>query len=151
MANKPFNKELHKKYDELARKFSARELATEGYVAEDNPRKTGVDLIVKKEGEIVFYVECEIKKALLNGEFDYDEVNLPERKKKFTNLKYPTLFMIWCPLGEYLICFWDKWLNRCKLEEVHNKYMRKGEYFFKVPLKFVDYSVKDALKRNWKR
>jgi len=148
---KPFDRKLYAKYDELARKYSRSELIPLGYVVKDNPRKTGVDLIVEKDDEIIFYVECEIKKALEGGKFPYDEVNLPERKKKYVGLKYPTLFMIFDPLGEHLICFWDKWIDKCNLEEVHNRYMRQGEYFFKIPLKWTDKNAISALKRLWKR
>lgn len=152
---KPFDRKLHNKWDKKARFYSKRELEKysqqkkNSVQVKDNPRATGVDLIVEKDGEVYFYVECEIKKALANGSFHYPDINLPERKKKFIGLSHPTLFMIFSPDGDYYFCIWSKWIERCNLVEVHNKYLKQGEYFFKIPMKWADNNIFDAMSRKW--
>lgn len=151
MTRKPFDRRLYAKYDELAKGFVRKLLEPLGYEVCDNPRKTAVDLIVKLGGETLFYVECEIKKALQGGKFKYDTVNIPERKRKYCGLKHPTLFMLFSPDGVPFILVWDKFVSRSNVEEVHNRHMRNGEEFFKVPIKDTDSDISKALRRKWRR
>ena len=95
MARKPFDKELYRLYDQKAKQFAKKAIEAAGFTIEENERKTGVDLIVKENNRILFYVETEIKTYLNEGKrFNFSTLHLPERKTKFCGLKYPTLFML---------------------------------------------------------
>jgi hypothetical protein len=149
MTNKPFNRSLYNRYDGKARKWFAKVLP-EGYTAEDNPRKTGVDVIVRNEdGDIVFYVELEVK-CLWKRSFPFRTLHLPERKKKYTSLKYPTLFVIFNNDGTQYKCVWSKYVLKSPLVEVRNRYVYRGEMFFDIPVKYVDSDIEDALRRHWR-
>lgn len=92
--NKRFDKELFAANDLLARNKCKELLKDFDFVVEDNPKKMGVDLIVKnKAGEVQFYIETEIKRVW-EGDFKYDTVNFPSRKFKYCNLDKPTIFIM---------------------------------------------------------
>lgn len=99
----------------------------------DNTNKFGVDLI-SKDGSIQIEVEHRI--AWNSDIFPFSEVNVPERKAKFfveNHICYVILSQSYSHIGmidgkrlmEYLI-------NE-NLKECSNKYVREGEYFYKVP------------------
>lgn len=136
--NKKFDKALFAANDLLARnKIKDILSSSPELVVEDNPKKMGVDLIVKnKEGEVLFYIEAEIKRVW-QGPFKYETVNFPSRKFKYCNLDKPTMFFMFNgDLSEYLTTTGNKIINS-KTEIVRNKYVAFGEYFFKVELKDV--------------
>lgn len=146
MRRKKFDRELYKKYDALAKKFALAELKKVGLAGEEHPQKTKVDLIVKKDDEVLFYVETEIKTAL-DGEFPFATLQLPHRKEKFCGLDKPTLFMLFSSNGKRYFCVWDRHVVGSQLAEVSNKYILGGEFFYQIPLSQTDRSLKNALKR----
>ena len=108
--------------------------------------KRSVDLVVSKDGEDLFFVECEIKTAL-DEEFKYDDLQLPERKSKFIGMELPTLFMLFSSTGDRYFCVWGRFVEKSPLEEVSNRHIRSGEFFYKIPLTDCDTKLADALKR----
>jgi len=144
MRRKRFDRELYDQYDAIAKKYATNELQELGFVVEPHPLKTKVDLIVKRDDTPIFYVECEIKKAL-DKPFEYDTLQLPHRKEKFCNLDLPTLFMLFCTKGESYFCVWDKEVVSSNVVEVANKYMYSGEFFFQIPLAKTYRRAEDAL------
>jgi hypothetical protein len=149
MRRKRFDRELYEKYDAMAKSYAQREFKKLGLglVCEEHPQKTHVDLIVEKApGEILFYVETEIKTAL-DGEFPFATLQLPHRKEKFCGLDKPTLFMLFSSDGKKYFCVWDQHVVGSSLAEVSNKYIKGGEFFFQIPLAYTDRSLKNALKR----
>ena len=148
---KPFSRRLYNKYDELAKSFGAREFEKIGLIATPNKKKTAVDLVVtNSNGVVVCYAEVEIKKAL-DKPFDYDTIQLPERKWKYAKLEHPTLFMLFSSDGSKYFCFWDKFVLKAECTEVFNKYVACNEMFFQIPLKNADSDIQKAFRRHWKR
>ncbi len=150
MNRKPFDRELYDRYDGMARDYAKRELEAVGYSIEDNEKKMGVDLIVKKGDQILFYVECEIKTAL-DKPFNYETLQLPERKLKFCNLDYPTLFTLFSTKGDKYFAVWDKFVRESPLKEVYNKYVSYREFFFQIPVENCNQNLAGAMRRRWKR
>jgi hypothetical protein len=71
-------------------------------------------------------------------DFPYDSVQLPERKKKFFDK--PTLFFIWNEDCTRAATFWSAQVQQLTPVEVSNRYIRKGEYFYQVPLEIVRFT-----------
>jgi len=132
---KHFDRDLYNENDAKA-KAAAKEIL-KNFKVEDNPKKTGVDLLVyNKQGEHIFNVECEIKKVWVD-KFTYTDVQFPERKSKYCLLEKPTFFIMFNKdLSQYLVVSSKNLLNS-PLEIVPNKYISYGEKFFKVPLNKV--------------
>lgn len=135
---KLFDRELFNENDKRARKAVKRIL--EDYNVIDNPKKMGVDLIVQdKDGNTMFYVECEIKKVW-KSEFTYTDVQFPFRKEKYCLLDKPTYFiMLNYDLSQFLVVKHNDMLASPK-EIVRNKYVPYGEEFFKVSLEKVKFN-----------
>ncbi|MBU1067384.1 hypothetical protein KKE60_06325 [Patescibacteria group bacterium] len=150
MSRKPFDRDLYNQYDAKARTWF-RKILPEEWTTENNPRKTGVDMLVYDgEGELAFYVELEVKRKWM-GKFCFSSLHLPERKKKYCNLKKPTLFIIFNATGSKYMCVWSKFVVKSKLEMVPNCYIKYGEKFFDIPVKDVDDDIEKALRRKWRQ
>ena len=152
-SRKRFDRDLYNTYDGAAKKYAKSVLKTTEYEIEDNKKKTGVDLIVKKDNEIKFFIEVEIKTAIRDDEkFEYPTLNIASRKRKFCVLEYPTLFMIFSKSGLSYLCCWDKFILISPEREVKNKFVYSGETFFQINIKkHVDNNIKPALRRKWQR
>lgn len=136
---KRFDKELYDQCDSKAKSKAIRLVRrVKGFKARENEKKRGVDLIVSENGEDSFYIETEIKKRKWKGDkFPFPDINFPERKRKFAELDKPTLFIMFNEdLSSYLVVT-SKDLLESEVKEVPNKYVFKGEKFFKVPTKKV--------------
>jgi hypothetical protein len=153
MPNKPFSTHLYYKYDKKAKKFAIKILEKEEFIVEKPKNKKSVDLIVrwKKVPSMYFYVETEIKRYLsVVKNFDFDTLHLPKRKKKFCELDRPTLFMLFSEEGDKYLCVWSTYVLKSPLKEIKNRYVKKGELFFDISIKYVDNNIKRALKRDIK-
>lgn len=130
---KPFDRALYEKYDNAC-KVQAQKIFSKipGYTIEENDSKIGVDFLLYKDDEHIGYLEVELKNIWTSVSFPYEEVNFPHRKIKFCELDKPTLFMMFNKdFKNYLVVDSGTMLNS-DLEEVRNKYILKGELFFKV-------------------
>ena len=147
MVNKQFDPELFKKNDKAA-KDAARKIFKnlKDFELKLSESKFAVDFLVYKNGEHFCNLEVEIKRVWKDKEFKYDTVQFPERKRKFTVLEKPTLFLMFNDkLTSYLVVH-GKYLVDSSLKEVHNKYVRAGELFFQVPISKVAFNdIKKAL------
>lgn len=144
-----FNKSLYKQYDAIA-KLSVMRIFKDltKYVVEENNKKTGVDLLVFKNGKHVFNIECEIKNVWQTDKFQYDSVQFPERKEKFARLDLPTLFVMFNEDQSSYLVVRDKDLLSSPKVEVSNRYMKFGEYFFRVPIDKVTLNeIKSVIKQ----
>ena len=131
---KPFSKSLHRSNDPKSRKVVKEYLKQRGIEVEDNKDKYGVDLVAT-DGSMK--IEVEHRSVWDTKIFPFDTVNIPERKGKFFKEKsvsyaisskdYSRIGMI---KGEEL----KKHLIRENLYMNPNKYVKKGEYFYAVPL-----------------
>tara|TARA_R100001126_G_C4860919_1_gene167316 strand:+ start:56 stop:493 length:438 start_codon:yes stop_codon:yes gene_type:complete len=140
-AKKPFDKLLHRQYDDKARGATIKCMTKHGYSVTDNPDPYAQDLIAKptviSELDFSFLVECEVKAVWKTNEFPYSDLQLPERKQKFFDQR--TLFFIWnCHLSR-AACFWSEHVKHLPTHEVSNKMMAKGERFFKIPLSLIKF------------
>lgn len=130
---KKFDKSLYDKYDAAAKTKLAEIFKGLQWQVKVSPKKMDVDFEVYKDGELVGYLETEVKLNWNTAPFPYSDVQWPERKWKYCSLGKPTIFMMFNhDLSEYLTAMGTDLLSS-KLEMVRNKYIPYGENFFKVP------------------
>lgn len=136
---KPFDRQLFNDNDTLA-KNKVKELLGGKLKIVDNPKRYGVDLLVFNDAdEHIFNIETEIKRVWV-GDFPYQTVQFPERKKKFCSLEKPTYFIMFnSDLSQYLVVKSDDMLDS-PLGIVPNKYVRYGEQFYQIPLAKVAFN-----------
>jgi hypothetical protein len=138
---KPFSKSLHQEHDTKAREKAICFFKKHGLVAVENPNSKGIDLLVFKKGssnpdEPEYYVEVEVKNNWASKVFQYDTLQIPERKGKYLDMYgKKLLYMIFSKdLTQALIADIVSF-KRAKLKEVANKFVYSGEYFYQVPVK----------------
>jgi len=130
---KRFCKELYTTNDTLARTAGKKYWSSFNYTVEDNPDQYGADLIVNTGWE-EFYSEVEIKRVWSGPIFAYDTLQIPGRKKKFTELDKTCMFMVFNNEQTHaFICHSDT-LKESPLVEVPNKYVYSGEMFYQIPI-----------------
>lgn len=135
---KAFSNNLHRGHDEKARYAAKKFFESKGLVAVDNPNSKGIDLLVFEKGSSspAYYVEVEVKNNWNARKFQYDTLQIPERKGKYLEMYgSQLLYMVFSKdLTQAFIA--DKLsFKRAALKEISNKYVRKGEYFYQVPTK----------------
>ena len=138
MASKRFSNSLFERNDELARENVEY---LKDFFGVDEFRDTASRYTIDRAGYRndvhVLNVEVEIKQHWKAGEleFPYDDINLPSRKGKYIGLDLPTYFVIFSADCKGALIFSDKMVAQSPQEEVPNRYVRKGEYFYKIPIK----------------
>lgn len=140
---KRFDRELYNQTDKTAKtKVFDLLMPNDDIHVYENPKKTGVDILAINPDteELLFNIECEIKKVWKTDEFPYESVQFPERKAKYAKLDKPTLFVMFNhDQSKYLVVKSDD-LLASPLAEVPNKYVYKGEMFYQVPLTKVTFN-----------
>ena len=131
--NKAFDEELHSKYDMLGKWWAYKLFKRYGLRLLENIDKYAVDMIAYKDDIKVGYVEVEVREAWV-GEFKWDSLNIPARKKKLLTNDFPTRLVAFNKNGSHCFICHDVEILNSPLEEVKNKYIPEGEMFFKVPL-----------------
>lgn len=130
--SKPFSKVLHDENDEPAKNAVWRYLFNNWNVEVEEGDTYGVDLVCFRDREIVGYVEVERRHNWV-GDFPFDSVHVPFRKKKFLDLDRPmTLFSVKRDLSQALWCPGED-IKNAPVEVKSNKFMNQ-EKFFVVPL-----------------
>lgn len=134
---KAFSSSLHARHDEKARSQAKAYWKAKGFHVADNPNTKGVDLILldPDSEEIVGYVEVEVKNNWNNKAFQYSTLQLPERKGKYID-QYGNMirYMVYSKDLTQAFIISSVVLKRSPLVEVSNKFVRKGEYFYQVPV-----------------
>lgn len=131
-AYKKFDKDLYKKYDELAKKATIEFLG--GDAREYTENRYAQDIIYTgAEGPL--FAECEVKRVWKGFEFPFDSVQLPARKRKF--FARQTLFFVWNEDCTRAATFWSHMIKDLEPVEVPNRFISKRELFFQVPLDLV--------------
>lgn len=135
---KRFDRDLWLENDKKARAGVEKLISDiEGLEVRPHKDHRKVDLELFLDGEHIANVETEIKRVWRGKDFQYNNVQFPERKKKFCELEKPTIFIMWnADLNSYLVVL-DRDLVSSPCVEVSNKYVWKDEYFFQVPMKKV--------------
>ena len=133
--HKRFDPALHAENDEKCRASVKRLLTNTDFYVIDNPKVRGVDLLLHdKDGIHIGYIEVERKTVWKEAKFPYENVNFPERKGKMAKLDKPTIFVMFNEDMSNFLAVRGSDLLASPLEEVNNKYVYKGEMFFKVSL-----------------
>lgn len=134
---KPFSQKLCDKYDEPARNFVKTIYKNLAIIAQDNPDKYGVDLVLYKDGIKIGYAEVEVCVGWNAPMYPFKTYHVPVRKAKFFNLDMPTEF--WAvsnTLSRALHIDGNVILNSKQII-VPNKYVLSNERFFDVDLNFM--------------
>ena len=138
---KQFSKRLHDGHDNKARDTAKRYWEAQGYYAVDNPNTKGVDLLIidKTTEEVVGYCEVEVKNNWNAKTFQYDTLQIPERKGKYLELYGDKIrYMVFSKDLTQAFLLDNVSFRGAALKEISNKYVRKGEYFYQVPIKNCD-------------
>lgn len=133
---KPFCNELYTKYDQLAKEASTKHLKPLGFKVSEPENRYIQDLIAERDDQS-FMVETEVKLVWKGNVFPYSTVQLPRRKEKFFSRR--TLFYIWNKPLTHAATFWSHKIKHLKPVEVCNKYIRKGEFFYQIPVELVKF------------
>ena len=135
MQNKSFDKDLFDTYDKMGRDIVKSFVGQWGMIAEDNPDKYGVDLLLYSDAGLVACAEVEVRNSWKTVEFPYEDLNVPHRKKKLLeNNELDTWFFSINASGSALFFCKGEDVLDSDVKESRNKYVYKGEHFFKVPL-----------------
>lgn len=136
---KQFDNKLYDKYDKLARiaftKWVDKRKGILGDIMEvvDHPYgQYGVDLAVRWSDGTIILFDVEVRPIWKRGEFPFDTIHLPERKKKFTKYNYPVFFIAFRQDYEAFVIINGDSLG--ELVHVPNKFVGEGEYFFDVDI-----------------
>ena len=137
MATKRFSSNLFKNNDEAAK--DAAEFLKEFFGVDkftDAETRYAIDREGYRGGHHCINVEVEIKQHWKEGHkpFPFEDINLPSRKEKYFELKLPTYFVIFSADCKGCMVFSDRTAKNSKLVEVPNRYVPKGEYFYKIPI-----------------
>ncbi len=130
---KPFSRSLHKGNDPQSRRVVKEFFKKQGIPLDDNPNEFGVDLI-SPDGTL--QVEVEHRLPWTEEEFPFAEINVPERKAKFLRegkCQYIILSRDFSRMGIVRGPDVQPFITDDNLEHSPNKFVRNGEYFYKVP------------------
>jgi hypothetical protein len=133
---KRFDRELFNENDSKARQAINDLLAGSEYRVEDNIKKMGIDLFLYKGDQHIGYIECECKKVW-SGQFKYDTLQIPERKRKYTGLDKKSFFVVFNKDFNECMIVKDIDLLASEVKIVPNKYVYAGEPFFQIPVSKV--------------
>ena len=130
---KEFNKELYDDNDTIAKEKAIEYFKKIGMIARHNPDRYGIDLIVDNK----FYCEVEVKHNWKTSRFPFNDLQYSERKRKFAILdsdEFPVVMMVINSLLTDALVVRGKDVLSSPSQEVSNKYIKSGEYFFKIPI-----------------
>ncbi len=128
---KRFSESLHSKFDAKAREKAKAFIEREyGFEVVDNPDPYGPDLMAYDGERFAGYVECEVKDVWKGRRFPFQTIQFPKRKSKF--LTDAILFVMFNSKMNRCLIVDGRDLEKAKLVEVSNKYVKKGEFFYQV-------------------
>lgn len=137
---KPFDAELHKSYDLMAKKAVLCHLVEncgldQSYI---NPDKYGPDLVSVRNDKMVAYCEVEVKLGWGDTPFPFSTLHIPARKiRPRRSLHGSMVRVVYFVLNSDLtrmVVFEPTLSDPLDMQEVPNKLMPHGEYFAIVPL-----------------
>lgn len=133
---KRFSKSLHSENDTPARAAAMRYWKALGYNVYENANNHIPDLTIETENAR-FYSEVEVKRIWKGEAFQYDTLQIPERKRKYTGLDLPCTFMVFNNEQTHVFLCESSTLIASPIVEVPNKFVPEGELFFQVPVNCV--------------
>ena len=127
---KPFEQELHDKYDMPAklavRNYMERNCDVQVYPNKD---KYGVDLILGKNGKVLGYAEVEVRQW--NPNCPYPTIHVPERKTKVFGVR--VLFFALTKDMQHAYWIQTDEIKKYPIKEISNYKIPRGEMFYDVP------------------
>jgi hypothetical protein len=136
-AYKQFDKGLYTKFDGPGKQAVSKHLTLSGYEVTVPPENYGADLYAVM-GTVKIYHEVEVSQAWKQEEHPFPLGSIPERKIRLArqHISEPLYFwMLRLDLKRALI-FPGFRLRDQFLVEVPNKYVAKGEMFYRIPKSF---------------
>jgi len=130
---KRFSRSLHTENDTPAKAAAVRYWKALGYNVYENTNNNVPDLTIETENAR-FYSEVEIKRIWTGEAFQYDTLQIPERKRKYIGLDLPCTFMVFNNEQTHVFLCEGSTLITAPLVEVPNRYVHEGEYFFQIPI-----------------
>ena len=127
---KPFEQELHDKYDmpakQAIRKYMKRTCAVDVYPNKD---QYGVDLILCRGDKLLGYAEVEVRQWSPNC--PYGTIHVPERKTKFFGDR--VLFFALTKDMQHAYWIETNKIRGYPIREICNYKIPRGEMFYDVP------------------
>lgn len=130
---KKFSKTLFRLNDPKTRRLVMDYFNRQKIVLTNNVDQYGVDLMAE-DGSMS--VEVEHRHSWKTDEFPFADVNVPERKAKYfveNNVHYVILSENFSHIGMIAGKKLRKYITDETLTECSNKFVKKGELFYKVP------------------
>lgn len=128
MIRKPFEQDLHDKYDESGKRVVIKFLRDRyGFDAIPNTDKYGVDLLVFKDYEFIGNAEVEVRQ----WNIPFDTIHVPSRKEKFFDKE--TVFFAVTQDMKHVYWIKTEQIKNYQLKEVKNVKVKEGELFYDVP------------------
>lgn len=135
---KKFDPELHAKYDEAGRNVVKHYLQRRfGLVCNDNPNIYGVDLIANWQGKPRYYVEVEVRQW--EPHCPHSTIHIASRKQKLFDNDMRTLFFALSQSMDFGYYIDTEHVMHQPRVEVPNKLVKRGEYFYNVPVRYFTY------------
>ena len=135
---KPFSQAIHDQNDPKARQVIMQFVRQRGLTTKENPDIYGIDLFISgtvATGRVYdnMPIEVERRECWSAEYFPFATIHIPERKTKFfkTNILYAIVNKHY---DKFMFCLSNNIIKH-ELQEVLNKYVKQGEYFYDVPLK----------------
>jgi len=130
---KPFSRALHQSDDPQSRRVVIEYFKKKGIPLVENSNQYGVDLL-SPDGAV--RMELEHRLPWVDEEFQFPEINVPERKAKFLNdgvTAYAILSRDFSRMGIIEGKEVKQYIVDANLHLNKNKYVKDGEYFYKIP------------------
>lgn len=128
-AYKPFEQDLHDKFDAPAKEAVARFMKEQHDIdVVPNPDKYGVDLLVMRGDKRIGQIEVEVRQW---NPCPYPTIHVPQRKTKF--FSGTTLFFALTKDMKHAYWIETNEIDKYPLREISNYKVQSGELFFDVP------------------
>lgn len=131
---KPFSRDLHQSNDPKSRRIIIEYFQKKGIPLQDNKNQYGVDL-VSADGAVRIEVEHRI--SWRTDEWSFPDINVPERKAKFLSDGVTAYAILSCDFSHMGIIQGQDvkpFIVDTNLHLNKNKYVKNGEYFYKLPI-----------------
>lgn len=133
---KQFVEEQHALHDAEAKAIAQQFWIKLGYTCVENPDQYGVDLLVEGKGR-KFGCEVETKTGWHGPKFEFPNLRIPFRKRKFTDDRV-TFFVLNSGRTHAAVVSRQK-LLKSPVVQVKNKMVPMGNYFYEIDLEDVEF------------
>lgn len=138
MIRKPFCPVLFEKYDGVGKQKVADYIEWEWGCTVGEASKYGIDLVATRRGNVVGYVEVEVRNWN-NHVCPFPTIHVPQRKAKYlADHKPAILFAVNSTMQNGYWCHAERILS-APLVSVSNREIEQGEKFFDVPKSFFNF------------